>query len=348
MKKLLFCFLIALISGALHGQSHKGYDVLYDLEGREVVGVSPGLGYIPNVSGTVSVEIKVNRYGEVYLVTLEQNGTTLDDSKLFEVIFDDAFNTLFNQSGTAPVFQTGRIVYTFFRQGASDDELSDSLYVTKVDTLHALNLVIVTEEPVLPEDSQNDSLAVTSDNVERVQVQPELEETEEHLLFKKVPIDGLLETFVYKMKHSGFNYRGIHENVAVFDGNFAGVDNASVYVVSSNSGVWEVIVDFPGQETWHSMKNQYIYFKRSFTSKYFCSPQSIERFPAYVSEGSGTEFHAFQDETAVYQSVFIVPNGKIVLSVQPAKGAGGKMFLRLEYIDALNSSRTESAAMDDI
>ena len=121
-----------------------------------------------------------------------------------------------------------------------------------------------------------------------------------------------------------------------------------MFVVSSDDRVWKVLVDLPGQDSWPAVKKQYQYFKGSYAAKYSVRPKSVEKFPHYTPEGSGREHNAFREEVATYSSTYNVPNGSIVISVMPVVSGKGKMHLRLEYIDEINSFICQNAILEDI
>lgn len=169
-----------------------------------------------------------------------------------------------------------------------------------------------------------------------------------HVLFKKVPVDGSLDSFVGQLSAAGLSYIGMRDGIGCLEGTFAGVSGARVFAFASGGVTWRVVVELPGNENWTSMKKQYLFFKQAFTAKYLCEPRSVERFPNYCREGSGREHNAFKDETAVWSSSFSVPNGTAVISVQPSMSGPGRMFLRIEYVDELNSMLRDNEAMEDI
>lgn len=170
----------------------------------------------------------------------------------------------------------------------------------------------------------------------------------QHLLFKGLPIDGTVESFTAGMKRSGFSFVESRNDVAFFRGKFASFDNSVVSVVSSQGAVWKVVVDLPGCDTWSSVKKVYELFKRSYVTKYEVTPEVTEKFPNYVPEGSGREVAAFRDETAVWESLYCVPNGTIKLSVQPVLSGPGRFFVRMEYVDEFNYFMQNNALLSDI
>lgn len=169
-----------------------------------------------------------------------------------------------------------------------------------------------------------------------------------HILFKQVPVDGSLEEFTSNLRAVGMSFLGIRDDEALMEGRFAGVDGAKVRAFASGGVTWKVVADLPAFENWTSVKKQYLFFKRSLASKYVVEPKSVERFPAYCPEGSAREHVAFREETATYTSEFSVPNGTVTLSVLPVTAGAGRLFLRMEYVDELNSMLRDSELFDDL
>ena len=327
---------LSVLPGSAKVDYEWDYDVTFSLEGRTVISRPEGLRKLPRLDGEVSVEIKVNRYGEVSLATVLDEGTTITDEDIVDSIYEDVLSSFFDESANAPVFQYGIIVYRFFHREIIVEQGPGIVLETGFDDGGVIEL---DGSP----SSSSGTVQAVSDSVPEV-VLP----VDEHLEFKKIPIDGPLTDFTKELRSSGFNYRGIRDGIGFLDGTFAGINNARIFVFSMNGQTYKVVVDFPVQDTWPSMKKQYIFFKNSYTSKYFSSPQCVEKFPVYIPEGSGREHVAFKEETAQYVSFFDVPNGQIVLSVQPVLQGEGKFFLRMEYIDEKNSLKQETAALEDI
>lgn len=311
-----------------------GYSMKWELEGRNMIGCPHSVIRTPVQSGTISLEIKVNRYGEVSLVTLLDKGTDIIDRELIDEVCEDAMNVLFNEDGNAPAFQFGNMEYNFIVP-----EKKDTVVVV-------IGAEETKDEPKSENTGENGVVEALNVVVEDSAVMRE----NEHLAFKKAAIDGSLVDFSNSLRNTGLSFKGIKGNMAFFEGTFAGVAGAKVFAYADEDCMYKVIVEFPGFSSWPAMKKQYLYFKRSFTSKYFSSPKSVERFPNYIPEGSGQEYVAFRDEAAVYVSTFDVPKGKIVVSIQPSalKINDGYFHLRLEYIDGINSTKREDAAIDDL
>ena len=83
---------------------------------------------------------------------------------------------------------------------------------------------------------------------------------QEHMSFKGIPMDCDLITFVSKLEAKGFtNQRNTSETSAWIKGNFAGIDDCEILILSTSTSklVWKVVVYFPEQISWYSLKREY-------------------------------------------------------------------------------------------
>ena len=83
------------------------------LKGRTVVGTLPKPVYAVQNSGTVVVDILVDRYGNVTSAVPGGAGTTVSDKTLWEAARKAALKTQFNVKADAPLQQAGTITYIF-------------------------------------------------------------------------------------------------------------------------------------------------------------------------------------------------------------------------------------------
>lgn len=82
------------------------------LKGRKVI-ETPKPSYNVQASGTVVVEIKVDRYGKVTEARPGAVGTTVTDERLWNAARIAAMKAHFKMSGDAPLIQIGTITYVF-------------------------------------------------------------------------------------------------------------------------------------------------------------------------------------------------------------------------------------------
>ena len=83
------------------------------LEGRSVLGTLEEPKYLTQTSGTIVVEILVDRNGNVKSVNPGGKGTTIMDRDLWEAVKKVALKAHFNVKEDAPELQKGTITYVF-------------------------------------------------------------------------------------------------------------------------------------------------------------------------------------------------------------------------------------------
>ena len=140
-----------------------------------------------------------------------------------------------------------------------------------------------------------------------------------------------MTTFVTQLKGKGFELKYIQDNGAVLSGAFAGKEDCTIYVLCSanTKQVWKVIVDFPKQSSWYSLKGQYNSLKESYTAKYG-EPKSYEFFSSPYEEGDGYEMTAVGVEKCSYASFFKTTQCNIVLKIDKDK------CVEVQYEDNIN------------
>lgn len=171
---------------------------------------------------------------------------------------------------------------------------------------------------------------------------------QEHMSFKGIPMDCDLITFVSKLEAKGFtNQRNTSETSAWVKGNFAGIDDCEILILSTSTSklVWKVVVYFPERISWYSLKREYNNFKDSYTEKYG-KPNSYEYFSQPYYEGDGYELQALKLEKCTYESFFKTTLGYICLSIYKTNQ------VKVSYEDAVNvilkSSEKEKKVSNDI
>lgn len=97
-----------------------------------------------------------------------------------------------------------------------------------------------------------------SEAVEDVQDDLEMEKSV-HLKFKGVPIDGTLKEFISRMERKGFEHRSSYDSKERLVGDFAGIKQCTVYVETLDNSdlVSRIIVEFPKQERWEELFDNY-------------------------------------------------------------------------------------------
>lgn len=106
----------ALKEGHASGNTKKGKtsgEPNAHLKGRNTVGVIAKPEYNVQDAGTVVVTIWVDQYGTVTKAQPGAQGTTVNNSVLWNAARKAALQTHFNMDGNAPALQQGTITYIF-------------------------------------------------------------------------------------------------------------------------------------------------------------------------------------------------------------------------------------------
>jgi len=174
-------------------------------------------------------------------------------------------------------------------------------------------------------------------------------QTSDHLVFKSVPIDGTLNDYVLKMKQNGFEHLGTKDETALLKGDFAGYKNCNVGVstLKQNDLVNKIAVIFPFQETWSTLSDNYFSLKEMLTEKYGNPTKVVEKFDTYSEpRDDQSKFREARFDHCKYNSVFQTEKGAIELSIENDRV--GKCFVKLTYLDKINSGIVKAKAKDDL
>lgn len=186
----------------------------------------------------------------------------------------------------------------------------------------------------------------------RIAQEDSLMQNSTHLKFKGVPIDGSLNTFVDRMRRSGFKSRTYSSGRATLAGDFADFRNCIVVVetLSGKNLVSKVSVHFPCREKWVNLEQDYKHLKSLLTEKYGKPSSCAERFKpdeilGYPKSDSDKHF-AISDDRCNYTTTFKRDNGTIVLKIKSTNYSD--CFVALSYEDKENSNAVRAHAIQDL
>lgn len=170
--------------------------------------------------------------------------------------------------------------------------------------------------------------------------------TQEHLMFKGIPIEGSMTTFCQKLKSKGFTAIGRENNINMFIGDFTG-RQASVGVAATDEGknVHSVVVLFDQSGEWNNLVNTYDYYKELYTRKYG-SPAAFREYNPSHSDSNVMLMHELSQGTVNYASVWNVIGGTIELSIEKVDYTDGMVVIK--YRDAQNVEAKIQKDLDDI
>ena len=164
--------------------------------------------------------------------------------------------------------------------------------------------------------------------------------------FRGIPIDGNISSFVSQLNKLG--YVGAYEDgMAMLKGKFGGKEvTVAVYSTEKTNLVYQVIVVFPNETSWYTLKSNYRELKNSLSTKYGTPVNSNEYFNSPYYEGDGYEMSAVRLGKVHYTSRFSTPTGQITLTIFKE---GAPM---IAYEDKINSEKKKteekSSIIDDL
>lgn len=210
----------------------------------------------------------------------------------------------------------------------------------------AFSLGWINEIPSINKQSKNES----SENTE-APIPPQIvDDGHSHLTFRQLPITGDIYAFINNMESFGYKVEMPYSNeycVAIMKGQFAGINNCQVIVVSTprTKIACRVVISLPEEQVWFKLISQYNEFKEKLTKKYG-KPQSYEFFSDPYSEGDGYEMTALAVEKCNYASYFDDNDGTIVVRLNKEGSVG--IVYEDKYNSNLGETERNSIANEDL
>ena len=174
--------------------------------------------------------------------------------------------------------------------------------------------------------------------------------TNEHLKFMGIPINGTLESFTQKLVAKKIKSIQAAEGVGLFNGAFAGKNDCNIFVatVPNRNIVSKVVVCLPPRETWAWLESDYNEFKQMLTSKYGEPFQHSETFKAGTFTSSDyLKISALKEGKCEYYVGWKLNEGVILLEIISIESPSS-CLVRLSYYDAINSKLEETSKQNDL
>ena len=93
--------------------------------------------------------------------------------------------------------------------------------------------------------------------------------SQEHLKFKNIPIDGKMTDYSKELSKLGFTIDRTDDNIMTLTGEFANKTCEILVIGSTKSQLtWKVVVKFPEESSWSSIKSNYFELKELMSKKY--------------------------------------------------------------------------------
>jgi hypothetical protein len=166
-----------------------------------------------------------------------------------------------------------------------------------------------------------------------------------HLLFKGIPIDGKISSFVAKLQQKGYVVadRPTPDKI-MLTGKFSGEDvTLKVEAAQTSHTACCVYVFFPVCEKWVDLELFYKNLTSSYINKYGEPLDSKHEFlPPYDNPSSILQMQAVEEGKCNYSSTFRAEHGIIIVDILNLK------LVRAVYIDAMNYHLYETEQQDDL
>ena len=172
-------------------------------------------------------------------------------------------------------------------------------------------------------------------------------QTDSHLKFRDIPINGHISDFVDSLKHKGFVKNKSENNIVIMNGSFVGKE-VELFIIATpkTKQVWKVTVYLPKDDSWYSLKSDYTKYVKSFKNKYGNPSDNYEFFSSPYYEGDGYEMTALKSGKCHYVSFFNIEEGNV--SVEISKFAQIKFSYEDSKNTKLKKEEEESSVLEDI
>lgn len=169
--------------------------------------------------------------------------------------------------------------------------------------------------------------------------------TSSHLLFKGIPIDGKISSFVSKLQQKGFTVTDrTNPDKIMLDGKFSGEDvTLRVDATLTSHTVYCVYVFFPVRDKWDDLEIFYNNLTTSYINKYGNPFESKHEFQSpYNSPSTSLQMIAVEEGKCDYSSSFNAENGFIIVNISNLK------CVLAVYTDITNYQLQLKEQQDDI
>lgn len=142
--------------------------------------------------------------------------------------------------------------------------------------------------------------------------------SQEHLKFKNIPIDGTVNSFAQKLEKIGFEIVLSKANQTALKGSFMSEECLIMVTGTRKTNiVWKVTVYLPKEASWNTIKNDYFDVKKIFQQKYG-EGLSRESFFAPHKDGDGNELELISSGEGMYTTYFTKKLGVIAVRISKA------------------------------
>ena len=162
------------------------------------------------------------------------------------------------------------------------------------------------------------------------------------------PLHYFLKDGVLVFGSKGFEHRSSYDSKERLVSDFAGIKQCTVYVETLDNSdlVSRIIVEFPKQERWEELFDNYKNLKSMLMEKYGNFSSCVERFQNSYIRTDEDRMRAVHMGECMYKTNFSIAEGDITLSIDYEEWRQG--FVVLKYQDKINSAIIREAAIEDL
>lgn len=171
--------------------------------------------------------------------------------------------------------------------------------------------------------------------------------SQEHMLFRGVPIDGTVESFAQSLVSKGFTKIGIQDGNTMLSGKFTGRDVIIVaYSSPASKKVYRVGVIYQVDNTWSVIENLYNDLKSMLTQKYGAPALVNETTTEHSSLYSRDKLFALRMDKLIWESGWLLENGAVSVKMAHQEALG--VMVVIVYEDKINTDATTSEYIDEL
>lgn len=155
--------------------------------------------------------------------------------------------------------------------------------------------------------------------------------SQEHLKFKGIPINGNVNAFSKELAKQGFTISNTKGSMVTLIGEFVG-KRCEITVVGTKKTflTWKLYIEFNKLNSWSALKSDYKELKEQFTKKYG-DGEYYEFFSKPYYEGDGYETTALSVDKCTWSTYWKVDMGNIDITIE------GSNNISISYQDMLNT-----------
>lgn len=173
--------------------------------------------------------------------------------------------------------------------------------------------------------------------------------TEEHMKFKGVPIDGNLDEYIASMENNAFFLVKKEDNIAILQGDFATYKDCEIVIstLKNKDLVSRISVKFPKCENWEHLSSNYYYINELLTEKYGKPAYTSEEFDGlYQPTDDNAKMSYLSQNKCKFFTKYKLDSGMIQISIE--KSGYDKGYVLLSYFDKVNGEVIRKTAIDDL